>query len=424
MKKIKYPLQKDTIAEEDHLALAQWIRGGLFPSVKNSNAAPSLASLAVSPSVQDNRILPRLTMGPLVKKFEDKWSDWLGIKYSIACNSGSSANLLMYYTLLRSGKLKNKKIIVPSAAWVTTVAPAIQLGFEPIMCEADSGTFGLDVSHLEQLLKKHKPSAVVMVQVLGVPNNMEQIMKLKKKYKFFLLEDACAAMGSQYKGRKLGTYGDMASVSTYFGHQFSTIEGGLVSTNNKEFFRLLFMLRSHGWIGGLDAKTKANLLKKYGIEDISTHFIFCEPGFNFRLTDLQAFIGIRQLEKIDWLVENRFRNHNLYKDLLSPNFDVQAYDDKSTICSIHFCALAKNKEERIKIIAALENNGIETRPFTSGNQGLHPYWFREYGKFKAPMADRLYYSGFFLPNYPTLGKKDIEYICSVVVNAVIRNRSR
>ncbi|MBI2064449.1 MAG: DegT/DnrJ/EryC1/StrS family aminotransferase [Candidatus Yanofskybacteria bacterium] len=395
MKKIIYPLQKDTIAKEDHRALAQWI---------------------------DSDPLPRLTMGSLVKKFEDKWSDWLGVKYSIACNSGSSANLLMYYTLLRSGRLKNKKIIVPSAAWVTTVAPAIQLGFEPIMCEADTKTFGLDHNHLEQLLKKHRPSTVIMVQVLGVPNDMDKIMKLKKKYKFFLLEDVCAAMGSKYKERKLGTYGDMASISTYFGHQFSTIEGGLVSTNDRGFYELLIMLRSHGWISGLSSKTRTNLLKKYKIADTGTHFIFCEPGFNFRLTDLQAFIGIRQLEKMDWLVENRSRNHNLYKDFLSSNFDIQEYDRSSRVCSIHFCVLADNKEERIKIIKALEDSGIETRPFTSGNQGLHPYWFREYGKFNAPVADRLYYCGFFLPNYPTLTTKDIKYICSVVTKAALKNR--
>lgn len=423
MVKIIYPLQKDTIAEDDHHALAKWISAGLFSDVKNSNLTAKLA-VSSHQQDQDNNFLPRLTMGPLVKEYEEKWSRWLGVKYSVACNSGSSANLLMHYTLLRSGKLKNEKIIVPSAAWVTTIAPAIQLGFKPIMCEADSRTFGLDVNHLEKLLKKHRPSTVIMVQVLGIPNDMDQIMKLKKKYKFFLLEDTCAAMGSQYKGRKLGAYGDMASVSTYFGHQFSTIEGGLVSTNSKEFYNLLLMLRSHGWVNGLDPKVRAGLLKKYKIEDIGTHFIFCEPGFNFRLTDLQAFIGLRQLDKMDWLVENRSKNHNLYKKLLSANFETQDYDNKSTICSIHFCALAENKEERKKIIAALNDSGIETRPFTSGNQGLHPYWFREYGKFRAPMADRLYHCGFFLPNYPTLSEKDIKYICSVITETAIKNRNK
>jgi len=403
---IKYPLQKDTITEEDHKALAEWL-----------NVNPVPGTTLTANWTNTNSILPRLTMGPLTKEFEDKWSHWIGRKYSVACNSGSSANLLMYYALLRSGKLKNKKIIVPSAAWVTTISPAIQLGFQPIMCEADSDTFGLDIKYLEKLLKKHKPSTVIMVQVLGVPNNMDTIMKLKKKYGFFLLEDTCAAMGSTFKGKKLGTFGDMASVSTYFGHQFSTIEGGLVSTDNQEFYRLLFMLRSHGWMNGLDPKTRASLLKKYKIEDIGTHFIFCEPGFNFRLTDLQAFIGIRQLDKMDWLVEKRSNNHNIYKSALSSYFNTQNYNNTSTICSIHFCALAKNREERRKIIAALEKKGIETRPFTSGNQGLQPYWFREYGKFRAPAADRLYHCGFFLPNYPTLSPQDIKFICSVAVNA-------
>lgn len=394
--KIRYPLQKDTIVRADHVALAKWIR---------SNP------------------LPRLTMGPLVKQYEDKWSQWLGRKYSVSCNSGSSANLLMHYALLRSGRLKNKKIVVPSAAWVTTISPAIQLGFEPIMCESDPDTFGLDLNHLEKILKKHKPSSVIMVQVLGVPHKMDGLMKLKKKYKFFLLEDICAAMGSEYKGKKVGTYGDMASVSTYFGHQFSTIEGGMVSTDDPEFYRFLYMLRSHGWLSGLPKESRTMLLKKHRIEDTGTHFIFCEPGFNFRLTDLQAFIGLRQLDKLDWLVKIRNRNHDLYKKYLSPYFGTQSYDAGSTICSIHFCTLAQDKAERSLIIKTLEANGIETRPFTSGNQGLHPYWFTEYGKFHAPIADKLYDCGFFLPNYPSLKEKDIKYICSVLIKTVETNRN-
>lgn len=414
MKKIIYPLQKDTITEEDHKALAEWL---------NSYSSPRLGVVTaawknVSP------ILPRLTMGPLTKEFENKWSHWLGRKYSVACNSGSSANLLMYYALLRSGKLKNKKIIVPSAAWVTTISPAIQLGFKPIMCEADQNTFGLDTKHLEKLLKQHGPSTVIMVQVLGVPNNMDKVLRLKKKYGFFLLEDTCAAMGSTFKGKKLGTFGDMASMSTYFGHQFSTIEGGLISTDNPDFQRLLLMLRSHGWVNGLAPEIRSKLLKRYGIKDIGTHFIFCEPGFNFRLTDLQAFIGIRQLNKMDWLVEQRFKNHQTYKKILTPYFETQNYDEKSTICSIHFCTVAKDKKERKLIIDALEKNGVETRPFTSGNQGLHPYWFREYKKFHAPMADRLYDCGFFLPNYPTLTENDIKFITSVVIEAATDFRNK
>ena len=194
MAPLKYCLAEDTIDKNDINALIEWLK-----------------------------TYPRLTKGELTLKFEKKWSDWLGKKYSVFCNSGSSANLLMYYALLLSGVLKNKKIIVPSVGWVTTIAPAIQFGFEPIMCEADKDTFGLDLKHLEELLQKHNPSAVIMVQVLGVPHKMDELMALKEKYGFILLEDACAAMGASYHGKRVGSFGDMSSASLYFGHQISTI---------------------------------------------------------------------------------------------------------------------------------------------------------------------------------------------------------
>ena len=166
MKDIKYRLAEDTIDKNEIDKLAEWLKTN-----------------------------PRLTKGPLTPVFEKKWSEWLGRTYSVFVNSGSSANLLMYYALLLSGVLRNKKVIVPSVGWATTVSPAIQLGFEPIMCEADPDTFGLDLKYLEELLKTHDAATVVMVQVLGVPHKMDELMKLKEKYNFILLEDACAAMG-------------------------------------------------------------------------------------------------------------------------------------------------------------------------------------------------------------------------------------
>src|SRR3989344_9656290 len=144
--KFKYHLAEDTITKEDLRALADWLTN--------------------NPTTQ-------LTMGPLVKEYEQKWSKQLGRKYSVSCNSGSSANLLMSYSLLRSGLLRNRKVIVPSSAWVTSIAPFIQLGFEPIMCEADYDNWGLHLGYLKSLLDQHRPSTVMMVHVLGVPNKME-----------------------------------------------------------------------------------------------------------------------------------------------------------------------------------------------------------------------------------------------------------
>ncbi len=391
MQNITHHLAEDTIDNKDIDALIEWLK-----------------------------TYPQLTKGPLTPKFEEKWSTWLGKKYSVFNNSGSSANLLMFYALLLSGRLKNKKVIVPSVGWVTTIAPAIQFGFEPIMCEADPDTFGLDLDHLEKLLKEHNPSTVIMVQVLGVPHKMEALMALKEKYGFTLLEDACAAMGSSQQGRNVGTWGDMASFSFYFGHQISTIEGGMVSTDDPELYDLLLMLRSHGWGKDLPKGHHEALIKKYNIDDFHSPFVFYEPGLNVRSTDLQAFIGIRQVDKMDWLVARRFENHNLYKKIFGNRFEYQNYASGDVVCSIHFGMLAKTGDERKAIVKALEDNGIETRIFSAGNLGLHPFWVNRYGKASFPMADRIHHTGFFLPNHPSLKEEDVRFIAGIVTGAVQR----
>jgi CDP-6-deoxy-D-xylo-4-hexulose-3-dehydrase len=361
---------------------------------------------------------PRLTKDKVTIQFEEKWNNFLGRKYSIFCNSGSSANLLMYYTLLLSGRPKNRKVVVPSVGWITSIAPAIQFGFEPIMCEADKDTFGIDLDHLEKILIEDEPGTVMMVQVLGVPHKMDAMLALKQKYGFILLEDACAAIGASYKNRKVGTFGDMASFSFYFGHQISTIEGGMVSTNDRQFNDLLLQLRSHGWSKDLEHASHESLVDNYKIDDFHTPFVFYEPGFNLRSTDLNAFLGLRQLDKIDWIISRRHENHILYKKYLADKFYIQQCDPGSQVCSISFGLVAKDTEQRRSIVKALVDNGIETRIFSAGNLGLHPFWFNRYGKKSFPVADKIHYCGLFLPNNPSLTAENIEFISQVVLKAM------
>jgi CDP-6-deoxy-D-xylo-4-hexulose-3-dehydrase len=386
---IKFYLAEDTIDNKDIDRLIEWLK-----------------------------TYPRLTKGQLTLQFEDRWSRWLGCSHSVFCNSGSSANLLMVYTLLLSGKLKNKKVIVPSVGWVTSIAPAIQFGFEPIMCEADPDTFGLDLNHLESLIKAHSPSTVMLVQVLGVPHKMDALLALKDKYGFILLEDACAAIGAAYRGKKVGTFGDMASFSFYFGHQMSTIEGGMVSTNNKRFMDLLLMLRSHGWSKDLDGVTHRALVEQYHVDDFHTPFVFYEPGFNLRSTDLNAFLGLGQLEKLEWIISRRNMNHSLYKEYLEGKFYIQRPDPDSRVCSISFGLVADNTQQRCRIVKALMDNGVETRIFSAGNLGLHPFWVNRFGRASFPVADRIHHCGMFLPNHPTLTGEDVEFIAQVVLGAM------
>lgn len=384
----KYKLAEKIIDNTDIKALTKWLLG------KNGST-------------------PHLTKGQLTRDLEVKWAKWVGTRYSVFLNSGSSANFLMAYAALLSGKLRNKKVIVPSAGWVTTVSPFMQLGFEPIMCGADSDTFGLDPVHLEKLLKKHHPSVVIMVHVLGVPSDMDKLKRLQKKYKFMLLEDACAALGAEYDGKKVGAFSDMSAFSFYFGHQLSTIEGGMVNTNDKNLYNMLLLLRSHGWGKDLDEKTNAKLMKKYKIDYSHNAFTFFVPGLNLRNTDLGAFLGLRMIKKADKVTKIRKRNHLIYAENIK-NVSFQKWDNKTIPCSISFLALAQSEAHRKAIVKELIKNGIETRLFTAGNLGRHPFWFESYGKFRHEISDAGYSRGFFLPNHESLTPQDVKFICKVV----------
>jgi len=385
----RYDLAVDTITEGDINELIEWLK-----------------------------LYPRLTMADATRKFEEDWSKWLGVKYSVFCNSGSSANLLMYAALDSSGKSGNKKVIVPSVGWVTTVAPAIQFGWEPAMCESDAQTFGLDIEHLKTLLESGKVDNVILVHVLGTPCRMDEILTLQKKYGFKLMEDCCAAHGALSQGRKVGSMGDMSSFSFYYGHHMSTIEGGMVCTNDEELYHHLLMLRSHGWCKDLPKAEYDRRMQQYGIDPFHSPFTFVVPGFNVRPMDLTARIGMMQLPRLDNISSIRMKNHKLYQKLLDGQVEFARCLEGDAISSISFGAVAQSPEQRKNIVSALVENNIDTRIFSAGNLGRHPFWFERYGVFSAPMADRIHSCGFFLPNNQTLDEKNIRFICDVVCRAL------
>ena len=200
----KYPLASDTIDESDINSLIDWLRTN-----------------------------PRLTMGEVTKQFEHKWSDFIGTNYSVYLNSGSSANLLMVYSLLNAGKLKNNKFLVPSCGWATTLSPFIQFGIEPIMVDAEDGNYNIDLNIVEDFLIRGDIDGFIFVHVLGVPHRRKELLYLKEKYGCYILEDSCASVGAKYDDESyVGTLGDMSSFSFYFGHQLSTIDGGFIYTDD------------------------------------------------------------------------------------------------------------------------------------------------------------------------------------------------
>lgn len=356
---------------------------------------------------------PRLTKGDLTVEFEKKWSEWLGVKYSVFLNSGSSANLAMVYALILSKKLRNKKIIVPAVSWVTTVTPAIQLGLEPIMCDCDEDNLGLDLNHLNFLIKEHDPSSIILVHVLGVPNKMQEIYDICEKNNIHLLEDTCESLGSEYQNKKLGTIGDMSSFSFYFGHHISTIEGGMVSTNDEDFYHLLLSIRSHGWDRDLPEQKRKELREKHKIEDFRSLYTFYNPGFNLRSTDLQAFLGINQMDQIDEVVNIRKNNFDFYNKYLKKEIWKIKPPENSYISNFAFPIITTKINE---LVIELQKNNIECRPLICGSMNEQPFWKERYKQTNLPNAKRVHDFGLYLPNHHKLTEKDIQRISEVVNN--------
>jgi CDP-6-deoxy-D-xylo-4-hexulose-3-dehydrase len=354
---------------------------------------------------------PRLTKGELNVKFEKEWSDWLGKKYSVFVNSGSSANLAALYALLLSGKLRNNKIVVPAVSWVTTVTPAVQFGMEPIMCECDEDNLGLNIEHLKQIIKEHDPSSIILVHVLGFPNHMNEIVKLCKEYNIRLIEDTCESIGSEYEGKKLGTFGDLSTFSFYFGHHMSTIEGGMISTDDEELYHILLSIRSHGWDRDLPKSKQIELREKYNIGDFRSLYTFYYPGFNLRATDLQAFIGLEQLKKLDLIVKNRNLNYQKYHEGIKNNeWKINPPKD-SFISNFSYPVITKNIKE---LVEKLTENNVECRPLICGSINEHPFWYERYGKQDLPISKKVHEYGLYLPNNHQMTVEEIDKVINIV----------
>ena len=355
---------------------------------------------------------PRLTKGPVTLQLEEKWSKWLGRKYSVFCNSGSSANLLMMSVVKErlAGK-SNLRVVVPSVAWATDLAPVIQLGIIPELCDCNMDDLSVDLEHLEDIFMRRMPDAFILVSVLGLVPNMDKIVELCDKYNVMLLEDTCESMGCEYKGKKLGTFGDMSSFSTFFGHHISTIEGGFVSTDDKEIYELLLSLRSHGWDRDLSEETQIKLQNEWEVDSFDSMYTFYYSGFNLRSTDLQAFIGLSQIDKIDDWGKKRESNFKLYQKLIKNDYWKVNPQDDSFISNFAYPVIHPNRD---KIVKVLQENNVEVRPMICGSMGTQPFYVKKYGRLELPNVSVVDKYGFYVPNNPKLTTDEISFICNLI----------
>jgi len=361
---------------------------------------------------------PRLTKGAKTLEFEKQFAEWIGTKHAVFVNSGSSANLLMIYALKYLGALNNNKIVVPSLSWATDLAPVLQYDIEPVLVDCNLENLSVDLEHLEEVFKTENPDAMILVSVLGLSPDIDKIVELCDKYNVILIEDNCESQGSKYKGKRLGNFGLMASFSTYFGHTMSTIEGGIITTNNDNIYNLLLQLRSHGWDRDLSKEKQAELRAHHSIDDFAAFYTFYTPGFNLRSTDLQAVIGIEQLKKVDWMIDQRNKNFKKYISKLKDYTWVPTEIEDSFTASFCMPVIAYSPEQKQRMVKNLMDNNIECRPLICGSMGTQPFYTEIYGKKELPNVSQIDACGIYVPNHPLLTDSEIDLICKCIIDAL------
>ena len=320
----------------------------------------------------------QLTMGPLVKKFENNFSKFVGASYSLMVNSGSSANLLAFSAITNPARKNHlrpgDRVAIPAVCWSTSLWPIIQTGLVPVLIDVDPKTLNLSLYSLKKAILKDNIKAIMMVHVLGNSTEIDEMLDIVKNNNIILIEDTCESLGSKYKDDFLGTIGEFGTFSFYFSHHMTTIEGGMIICKNMEDYDLLKCLRTHGW--SREQSNKEKLEKEN--RNIDPRWLFINIGFNLRPTEIQATFGIEQIKRLDIMNNNRRENVRKLRRTFMTNsmWENQLAFPKATKdldpCWFGFPFLVKRKLNMRQLTENLFTHGIETRPIISGNIAIQP----------------------------------------------------
>jgi len=387
-----------------------------FPLMRNNILREDLDAV-IEHLKQDD---PILTHGANVRAFEQEWSDWLGVKYSVFINSGASANLLTM-AVLKIRHPEGGEVIVPPLTWISDVASVLQNGFTPVFVDIDPQSLAMDSRKIIEKLND-KTRAVFLTHVQGFDGLTDELIAELKKRNIPLIEDVCESHGATHNGKKAGSIGWISNFSYYYAHHMSTIEGGMVCTNDPEVYQQIRMLRSHGMVREAnDPAVRESFQKSW--PDLNPDFIFAYPAYNVRNTEIGGIMGRSQLKRLDENVARR--NHNL-KRFLS-KIDPQKYrtDFKMEGCSNYaFNLVLKESDDALveRLMQKLRAEGVEFRRGSAGggNQVRQPYLKgivpdSHYKEF--PETDHIHFYGFYIGNFPDLKDEEVDDICAII-NAV------
>lgn len=358
------------------------------------------------------------TMGAKVAEFERDFAKFVGAKYAVMTSSGSSANLIataaLFYTKIPRLK-RGDEVIVPALSWSTTFFPLYQYGLKLKFVDIDLHTLNYDLNALKNAISPHT-KMIMCVNLLGNPNEFDEIFTLIKGKDIVLLEDNCESMGALYKGRQAGTFGLMGTFSTFYSHHIATMEGGFVVTDDEELFHILLSLRAHGWTRNLPKFNKITGVKSD--DEFEESFKFVLPGYNVRPVEMSGAIGIEQLKKLPKFLKTRRENAEFFIKLFgdNENFIIQKEIGQSSWFGFSLIIKPESKIKRSEILAILKANDIEYRPINCGNFVLNPavryFDYEIFGELKN--ANYLHENGFFVGNHQIDMKAQISRLNTLI----------
>lgn len=362
---------------------------------------------------------PRLTHGEQVRAFEKEWSDWLGVKYSVLVNSGSSANLLTMAALREH--FGTGEVIVPPLTWVSDISSVLQAGLTPVFVDIDRCTLGMDTDQVLQEITA-ETRAVFLTHVLGYNALTQKLLDGLAARNIPLIEDVCESHGATFQGRKAGSFGLMSNFSFYFAHHMSTIEGGIICTNDPELYETLRMLRSHGMVRESTSEARRRRYHE-AHPDLNPDFIFAFPAYNVRPTEITGVLGRSQLRRLDANNEIRRQNLRLFLSRLDPTRYQTDFAVEGS-CNYAFTLVLRQPDMalRDRVEAALRKARVEFRRGLSGggNELRQPYLRKILGDEeceKYPNVNHVHFFGWYIGNYPELATDKIGPLCDML-NAV------
>ncbi|MDC0206778.1 DegT/DnrJ/EryC1/StrS aminotransferase family protein [Nitrospinae bacterium] len=359
---------------------------------------------------------PILTQSKNVKEFEKEWSAWLGVKYSVFLNSGSSANILTMSAMKYLYGIG--EIILPPLTWVSDISSVIFAGFRPVFVDINPRTLCMNDDQVIAKLNENT-KAVFLTHAQGFNGLSEKLLQVLEEKKIPLLEDVCESHGAEFKGKKLGSFGLVSNFSFYFAHHMSTIEGGMVCTNDEKLYQVCRMLRSHGLVR---ETTNEELSQSYihDYPELNPEFIFAYPAYNMRNTEIGAVLGRNQLKRLDENNINRRKNFKYFLDNLDPE-KYQTDFELEGSCNYAFNLVIKNSDIEFceRVMTRLRETGVEFRRGSAGggNQLRQPYLKgivdkNEYKNY--PVVEHIHFYGFYIGNYPGLEKENILRLCKAL----------